>query len=171
MFRYLAPLLVFLALAGFLLAGIGRDPTELPSPLLDRPAPAFSLPRLGDPEATVRSADYADQPWLLNVWGSWCPECRVEHPLITELAQRLPVFGLNWKDDPQDAQRWLAQFGDPYHAVGFDGDGRVGIDFGVYGAPETFLIDGDGIIRFKHIGPLTPTIIRDELLPALEAIQ
>jgi cytochrome c biogenesis protein CcmG/thiol:disulfide interchange protein DsbE len=175
MIRRLLPLFAFLALAVLLGAGVlmnsGKDTSAIPSPLIGKPAPAFALPVLGEPSRIVRDADLLGAPYLLNVWGSWCPECRVEHPVIAELARsgRVRVIGYDYKDTPADAQRWLAQFGDPYALVVADEDGRAAFDWGIYGAPESFLVDAQGIVRWKYIGPMTPEVVRDQLLPALEA--
>lgn len=168
----LAPLLLFLSLGIVLYSGIGKDPSVVPSPLIDGPAPEFDLPSLTQPEATVSKASLDGGAYLLNVWASWCFACRIEHEVITDLATSgpVPVYGLNWKDQRPDALRWLQQFGDPYRASAYDESGRVGIDFGVYGAPETFLIDASGQVRYKHIGPLTPEIVQNELLPAIAEV-
>jgi len=171
------PLAVFAALALLLAAGVwlSRNPDRqaLPSPLIGKPAPAFDLPVLHEPERTVSSAQLRGQPYLLNVWGSWCPECRVEHPVLTRFAEsrRLRVVGYNWNDEPADALRWLEQFGNPYWLVLADRDGRVAIDWGIYGAPETFLVDADGVIRWKHVGPLSDKVVHDQLLPQLAALE
>lgn len=177
MIQRLLPLLVFAALGVLLFVGVrmsgNPDRDALPSPLIDRPAPAFSLQALHQPERTVGNADLGGAPYLLNVWGSWCPACRDEHPVIDRLAQsgRVKVVGFNWKDEREDALRWLQRFGDPYHEIIVDQVGRTAIDFGVYGAPETFLVDADGTIRWKHIGPITDEIVEAQLLPALAAIE
>jgi len=165
--RYFLPLAIFLALAFFLWRGLFLDPRALPSPLIGKPAPAFTVPLLSDPSKTLAAADLRGQVYLLNVWGSWCVSCREEHPVLVELAQRkaIPIYGLNWKDEHADAVGWLARFGDPYVASGVDRDGRVAIDFGVYGAPETYLIDREGVIRFKQTGPLTREVIEQTILP------
>lgn len=170
--RFILPLAMFAGLALLLFAGLGKDTRLVPSPLIDKPAPAYELPSLRDPGARIRTADFAGKPYLLNVWGSWCVACRVEHEVLTKFARRelVPVVGLNWKDVPEDATRWLAQFGDPYDAIPVDAEGRVAIDYGVYGAPESFLIDGAGIIRYKHVGPLTEEIVERELLPRIAAM-
>ena len=168
--------IVFIALLGLLFYGVlvsdraGRE--ALPSPLIGKPAPEFSLPVLHEPGRLVSSRDLRGQPYLLNVWGSWCPACRVEHPVLTRFAEtkRLRVIGYNWKDEHADALRWLEQFGNPYWLVLVDYDGRKAIDWGIYGAPETFLVDAEGIVRWKHVGPVDDTIIAGELLPALDAI-
>lgn len=154
--KLLLPLVLFLLLGALLASGIGKDPSIVPSPLIAKPAPPFELAILGREPETVSRDDLLGTQYLLNVWGSWCPACRIEHDFITELAQKgpVPVYGLNWKDDRAEALRWLEFFGDPYVASAYDPTGRVGIDFGVYGAPETFLIGADGTILQKHIGPL-----------------
>ena len=171
------PLAAFFALAALLAAGVwmSRNPDRdvLPSPLIGKPAPEFALPILHEPTRTVRLADLRGQPFLLNVWGSWCVECRVEHPVLTRFAEtkRLRVVGYNWKDEPADALRWLEQCGNPFWLVLADVEGRAAIDWGIYGAPETFLVDGTGIIRWKHVGALTEDVIADELMPALQQVE
>ena len=168
------PFIAFLALAALLYAGIQlsstRDPNAIPSPLIGKPAPNFSLPDFNDPSRTVTNADLLGQPYLLNVWASWCPTCRIEHPIITEVAKRglVKVVGYNYKDEPDEARRWLQQFGDPYHLIIADQDGRRAIDWGIYGAPETFLIDAQGIVVFKHAGPVTWDIVQEKILPLLQ---
>jgi cytochrome c biogenesis protein CcmG/thiol:disulfide interchange protein DsbE len=171
--RFLVPLGIFLVLCVFLGIGLGLNPREVPSPLIDKPAPAFSLPRLDDAEKKLSRDDMLGKVWLLNVWASWCAPCREEHPLVIDLAKRqvVPVYGLNYKDTRVAAKNWLAQLGDPYQATVFDQDGRVGIDFGVYGVPETFVIDQRGIIRLKHIGPLTPQVVREQIEPLIKQLQ
>ena len=169
--------LVFLSLMGLLLYGVSQsgraDRDALPSPLIGKPAPAFALPVLHEPQRIVTLEQLKGQPFLLNVWGSWCVECRVEHPVLTRFAEtrRLRVVGYNWKDEPADALRWLEQFGNPYWLVLADVEGRAAIDWGIYGAPETFLVDGAGMIRWKHIGALNDEVIARELMPALRAIE
>ena len=171
------PLAAFFALAALLAAGVwmSRNPDRdvLPSPLIGKPAPEFALSILHEPTRTVRLQDLRGQPFLLNVWGSWCVECRVEHPVLTRFAEtkRLRVVGYNWKDEPADALRWLEQFGNPFWLVLADVEGRAAIDWGIYGAPETFLVDGTGIIRWKHVGALTEDVIADELMPALQQVE
>ena len=178
MWKRLLPLAVFLALAGLLFAGIrmnerreaeGRDPNALPSALIGRQAPAFNLPELHAPDTTIATAELQGEPWLLNVWGSWCPACRIEHPFVAQLAEsgRIKVVGLNYKDERSEALRWLARFGDPYAHIPVDADGRTGIDWGVAGAPESFLVAADGTGLYKHVGPLTPEIIEREILSRL----
>jgi cytochrome c biogenesis protein CcmG/thiol:disulfide interchange protein DsbE len=150
----------------------GKDTSAIPSPLIGKPAPDFSLPVLGEPSRLVSNADLRGAPYLLNVWGSWCPACRDEHPVITELAQsgRIKVIGYDYKDEPEDALRWLEQFGNPYALVIADRDGRAAFDWGIYGAPESFLVDAQGIVRWKFIGPMTDEVVRDQLLPELEKL-
>jgi cytochrome c biogenesis protein CcmG/thiol:disulfide interchange protein DsbE len=171
--RYLLPLALFLALAALLYVGLGLDPRKVPSPLIDKPAPQFSLTRLKDPAATLGSTDLAGKVTLLNVWATWCVACRSEHPVLMQLARtgQVDIYGLNYKDERPKAIEWLQRFGDPYLANAFDADGRVGIDWGVYGTPETFVIDRQGVIRHKHIGPLTVEIVRDEILPLVKRLQ
>lgn len=171
------PLAAFALLAALLAAGVwmSRKPNRdaLPSPLIGKPAPEFALPVLHDPTYTVKLSDLRGQPFLMNVWGSWCVECRVEHPVLTKFAEtkRLRVVGYNWKDEPADALRWLEQFGNPFMVVLSDVEGRTALDWGVYGAPETFLVDGKGIVRWKHVGPLTDELITKELLPLVTRIE
>ena len=169
---FLIPLFAFFALAAVLAVGLKRDPREVPSPLIDKPAPNFALPRLDDAAKTIRLDDMRGKVWLLNVWASWCVACREEHPVLMEFAKKrvVPIYGLDYKDGRADALAWLARFGNPYDASLVDADGRVGIDFGVYGVPETFVIDGNGVIRLKHIGPLTPEVLRDKIEPLLKKL-
>jgi cytochrome c biogenesis protein CcmG/thiol:disulfide interchange protein DsbE len=171
--RYLAPLAIFALLVAFLYRGLSMDPKLVPSPLIGKPAPAFTLPRLDDPSATISNTDLKGKVTLLNVWATWCVSCRQEHETLVELAKtgQVDIYGLNYKDNRQDAKRWLAQFGNPYVANAFDGSGRVAIDWGVYGAPETFIIDRNGVIRHKHIGPLTVDIINREILPLVAKLK
>ncbi|TXH72541.1 MAG: DsbE family thiol:disulfide interchange protein [Lysobacteraceae bacterium] len=169
------PFAIFLAIAALLAAGVwmsrreGRD--ALPSPLIGKPAPEFALPVLHEPQRVVTSKELRGEPYLLNVWGSWCPECQVEHPVITRFAEtkRVRVIGYNWKDERADALAWLERFNNPYWLVLVDEEGGTAIDFGIYGAPETFLVDANGIVRWKHVGALSEEIVRDELLPVLGA--
>jgi len=167
MARFLIPLVVFVVLVAFLWIGLGRDPREVPSPLVGKPAPAFPLPQLHAPEKSFSAADMRGQVWLLNVWASWCVSCREEHPVLVEFSKhgKTPLVGLNYKDERADALKWLAQFGDPYRLSVSDRDGRIGIDYGVYGVPETYVIDKQGIIRMKHIGPVTPDVLSTKILP------
>lgn len=167
--KFLVPLALFLVLAGFLAYGLTLNPREVPSPLVDKPAPAFRLATLASPGTEVGLDDMRGQVWLLNVWASWCVACRQEHPVLMALAREnvVPLVGLNYKDARPDALGWLEQHGDPYKVSVVDADGRVGIDYGVYGVPETFLIDREGVIRYKHIGPVTPEAVRDVLMPKI----
>lgn len=169
MFRYLLPLAAFLGLVALLAAGLKLNPREVPSPLIDRPVPAFSLSPLDAPERRVSAADLRGQVWLLNVWASWCASCQEEHPVLLEYARRggIPLLGLDWKDKPEDALAWLKRNGNPYSVALLDLDGRVGLDFGVYGVPETYLIDREGVIRFKQIGPLTPEVLAQKVAPLI----
>lgn len=170
--RFIIPLGVFALLVFFLWRGLRLDPHEVPSPLIGKPAPSFALTRLDDAGATIRRDDMLGKVWMLNVWASWCVACREEHPLLVEFSKTkaVPIIGLNYKDQRSDGLGWLNQFGNPYDASIFDQNGRVGIDFGVYGVPETFLIDKQGIIRMKHIGPLTPEVIDKRLMPMLRKL-
>jgi cytochrome c biogenesis protein CcmG/thiol:disulfide interchange protein DsbE len=171
--RWSLPLALFAIIVAFLFVGLFRDPREVPSPLIGKPAPAFSLPRLHEPQRTLSNVDMRGQVWLLNVWASWCVSCRVEHPLLVDLAKAnlVPVIGLNYKDRREDGLAWLAERGDPYKTSIVDADGRVGIDFGVYGVPETFVIDKAGIIRYKQIGPITVDALKDKILPLVRELQ
>jgi cytochrome c biogenesis protein CcmG/thiol:disulfide interchange protein DsbE len=170
--KFLLPLGVFLGLVAFLAAGLKLNPREVPSPLIDKPAPAFTLTQLENPAQTIRRDDLLGKVWMLNVWASWCVACRQEHPLLVKFSQSklLPIYGLNYKDSRPDGLQWLARFGNPYDASLFDQDGRVGIDWGVYGVPETFIIDRQGVVRFKHIGPLTPDVIRSRIEPLVRQL-
>ena len=171
--KFLVPLALFLVLAGFLARGLKLDPREVPSPLIGKPAPTFMLSKLDAADQQLRRDDLLGKPWVLNVWASWCAPCREEHPLLVEFARRkvAPVYGLNYKDTRANGMNFLRQLGNPYEVSLFDGDGRVGIDFGVYGVPETFVIDAKGIVRFKHVGPLNPVVIDDKIVPLLKELQ
>lgn len=171
MARYLLPIVAFAVMIPIFVIGLSRNKSEIPSPLLNQPAPQFALPSLADPEVTVGSKDYAGQVALVNVWATWCVGCRAEHEFLMELSRRdvVPIFGLNWRDQRDMALRWLDELGDPYVASAFDGDGRVGIDWGVYGAPETFLIGADGTVLYKHISPLTEAVWEREFMPRIRA--
>src|SRR6202165_512856 len=172
-FRWSLPLLIFVVLVAFLWVGLGRDPREVPSPLLGKPAPPFKLSLLHEAGKTLSNDDLKGTVWMLNVWASWCVSCRVEHPLLVQLAKAkvVPVYGLDYKDKPDDGRAWLAQNGDPYTASMVDRDGRVGIDYGVYGVPETFVIDKAGIVRYKQIGPLTVEALKQKILPLVRELQ
>jgi len=173
MTRFLIPLGIFGALVALLYAGLYLNPREVPSPLIDKPAPAFSLPQLQDPGKTLSRQDLLGKVYLLNVWASWCVSCRDEQPVLMQLAQtkQVEMYGLNYKDQRADALRWLEIFGNPYVASVSDMDGRVGIDWGVYGVPETFVIDRGGVIRYKHIGPVTQADLDTVLLPKVRELQ
>lgn len=170
--KFLLPLALFGAIVAFLAVGLGLNPREVPSPLIGKPAPAFALPRLDDLSQKVSREDLLGQVWMLNVWASWCGPCREEHPLVIDIARRqlLPVYGLNYKDAGPAARSWLASLGNPYRATLVDADGRVGIDYGVYGVPETFIIDAQGVVRLKHTGPLTPDVVRQRIEPLLKEL-
>jgi cytochrome c biogenesis protein CcmG, thiol:disulfide interchange protein DsbE len=171
--RYLVPLGIFLVLVGFFAIGLTRDPREVPSPYIGKPAPSFTLQTLHQPERMFTPEDMKGQVWLLNVWASWCTSCRIEHPLLVEMSRRkvVPIVGLNYKDKREDGTQWLRKFGDPYTLSAYDIDGKVGIDYGVYGAPETFVIDKQGVIRYKQIGPITPEALEKTLLPLIRKLQ
>ena len=172
MTRFLMPLGIFLVLVVFLGVGLRLNPREVPSPLIDRPAPAFELPQLHQPERKLTLGDMRGKVWLLNVWASWCGACRIEHPLLVDLARSgaVPIYGLNYKDQRSDALAWLEQSGDPYVMSIADVEGRIGIDYGVYGVPETFVIDKDGVIRYKQIGPVTPEALEHTILPLVRQL-
>lgn len=169
---YFLPLGVFIFLLALLGVGLRLKPQEIPSALIDKPAPAFSLPQVEDASRSFRPRDMQGKVWLFNVWASWCEPCRAEHPMLLELARQspAPIVGLNYTDQRHDSQQWLSQYGNPYALSAFDADGKVGIEYGVYGVPETFVIDKHGVIRHKHIGPITPEVIRDELLPLIREL-
>jgi cytochrome c biogenesis protein CcmG, thiol:disulfide interchange protein DsbE len=171
MWKFFVPVAIFAVLGVFLYKGLYRDPSYIPSPLIGKPAPEFSLPSLQDPNYPVSSQDLKGRTWVLNVWGTWCGGCREEHPVLVEIAKQtsVPIIGLDWKDDAGEAQRWLASLGNPYAAVAFDSGGRVAIDWGVYGAPETFLIGPDGKVIYKHIAPMTFEVWRQEFEPRIQA--
>ena len=167
------PLGIFLVLAVFLAAGLGLNPREVPSPLIDKAAPAFRLPQLQDPGKTLGTEDLKGKVWILNVWASWCVACLEEHPILVDFSKQnaLPIYGLNYKDRREDALQWLGKHGNPYTVSIEDNDGRVGIDYGVYGVPETYVIDRNGIIRYKRIGPVTVPILQEKILPLVRQLQ
>jgi cytochrome c biogenesis protein CcmG/thiol:disulfide interchange protein DsbE len=171
MWRYLIPGAIFIVLVGFFVVGLNRDPSMVPSPLIGKPAPAYSLTKVEDPQLKVSNTDMLGKKHLVNVWATWCGGCRQEHAFLLQVAQQnlIPIVGIDWKDDMSSAQQWLTQLGNPYAATGFDGEGRVAIDFGVYGAPETFLVDEHGVIIYKHIGILTADAWQNKLLPLINA--
>ncbi|HCU89406.1 MAG TPA: DsbE family thiol:disulfide interchange protein [Gammaproteobacteria bacterium] len=170
--RYVIPLGVFIVLVILLAIGLRLDPRYVPSPLIDKPMPPFELPDLANEAAVLTNSDISGKPHLLNVWASWCAACRTEHPLLMRLAQsgETSILGLNYKDTRDDALAWLGRHGDPYTQTVFDHAGKLGLDLGVYGVPETFLIDSEGVIRYKQIGPITPDILESVIKPMLEIL-
>ena len=172
MSRYVLPLLAVIVLIGFLVIGLTRgDPRALPSPYIGKPAPEFELPKLKDLSAAVGTEDFRGQVALVNVWATWCVQCRAEHQFLMDLAANgsIPIYGINWRDTRPEALRWLEQLGDPYIASGFDVDGVVGIDWGVYGAPESFLVNADGVVLFKQLGPLNWQIWERDFVPLISS--
>ncbi len=171
--KFTLPLIGFVALVALLAVGLGLNPREVPSPLVGKPAPQFQVAQLHDPDKTFSPKDMLGKVWLFNVWASWCVSCREEHPVVVEYTKRadaIPVIGLNHKDQRDDALRWLTRFGDPYQLSAYDIEGRVGINYGVYGVPETYLIDKAGVIRFKQIGPITPEVLEKKILPLVKEL-
>ncbi len=168
----LLPLAVFLILGGYFALGLTRDPSKLPSMLIDKPAPTFSLPGLTEGEPGLSNADLTGKVRLLNVFASWCAPCRVEHPLLMRLAREegVTIHAINYKDKPEAAKAFLDQMGNPFTAIGADKDGRVAIDFGVYGVPETYVIDKDGRVRYRHVGPLMPFDLEEKILPMIREL-
>ncbi len=173
MMRYLIPLFAFMVLAAFLLVGLTLNPRQVPSPLIDKPAPKFRLNQLHEPDRIMSSDDNLGKVWMLNVWASWCVACRDEHPLLVQLAKSgiVPIYGLNYKDERSTALQWLKRYGDPYAISIVDTDGKVGIDYGVYGVPETYVIDKNGIIRHKQIGPVTVESLERTIIPLIKELQ
>jgi cytochrome c biogenesis protein CcmG/thiol:disulfide interchange protein DsbE len=171
--KYALPLVIFLVIVGFLAVGLKLDPREVPSPYIGKAAPDFRVPKLHEPDATISPADMNGRVWLLNVWASWCVSCRAEHEVVTRLARtgEVPVIGLNYKDEREDAIGWLKRLGNPYEASAFDLKGDVGIDWGVYGVPETFVIDQQGVVRHKHIGPITEKSVSETILPLVRKLK
>ena len=171
--KFLIPLAIFVVLAIFLGRGLNLDPRDVPSPLIDKPAPVFSLSQLDKPAQMIGTEQLRGQVWILNVWASWCVACRDEHPVLVEFSKTgaVPIYGLNYKDKREPALNWLQQLGNPYTASIFDEKGRVGIDFGVYGVPETFVIDKQGVIRYKKTGPVTQETIQTKILPLVKKLQ
>jgi len=166
------PLVAFLVLVAFLYKGLWMDPREIPSPLIGKPAPDFDLQAIENPDLRVDRKAMLGKVWLFNAWASWCVACREEHPVLVEFARTgiVPIIGLNYKDTRADGMRWLNEFGNPYQTSAFDEAGRVGIDYGIYAVPETFLIDKQGVVRFKQIGPVTPELLHDRLLPLIKKL-
>lgn len=172
MLRYLLPIGIFGALVVMFAIGLKLDPTRIPSPLIDEPVPAFRLPGLLDTEPEFSSEDLRGRVSIVNVWGSWCAGCREEHGFLMQLAESgaIPVYGINWRDEKADALAWLQRYGNPYVVSGFDYDGEVAIDWGVYGAPETFLVNADGRVVHKYIGPLDEAAWQEEFVPRIRAL-
>jgi cytochrome c biogenesis protein CcmG/thiol:disulfide interchange protein DsbE len=171
---FLLPLLLFGAVAAYFAAGLGRNPQDIPSALLDRPMPEFALPKLdGLDRPGLARADVAGKVALINVFASWCVPCRVEHPVLMRLAEegRIPLYGISWKDKAADSLAFLRELGNPYARVGWDGDGRVGIDWGVYGVPETYVIGKDGRVRYRHVAPITPEVLQRTILPLVARLE
>jgi cytochrome c biogenesis protein CcmG/thiol:disulfide interchange protein DsbE len=163
---------VFVALVLLLAVGLRLNPREVPSPLIGKPAPAFELPLLMEPDKRFSEKTMIGKVWILNVWASWCPPCLVEHPVVTQVARSgmAPVVGLNYKDKREDALPWLKRNGDPFQLIAFDANGRIGIDYGVYGVPETYIIDRQGVIRYKHIGPISADVVKQEMEPLVRKL-
>jgi len=164
---------IFLALVALLAAGLGLNPREVPSPLIGKAAPHFRLPLLHEPDKTFSEKDMLGKVWLLNVWASWCVACRDEHPVLLEFSRKgaVPLYGLNYKDPREEGIAWLRRFGDPYRLSAYDFDGRIGIDYGVYGVPETYVIDKRGVIRYKRIGVVTPEIMNQKIVPLINELE
>ena len=173
MLKFIIPLILFIIMAVFLALGLNLKPGEIPSPFINKPAPVFSAPKLNAPEEKLTPADLNGKVWLFNVWASWCVSCRAEHPVLNQLARQhaAVIVGLNYKDEPNDAKNWLDRLGNPYNVSIMDQDGRIGIDYGVYGVPETYLIDKNGIIRYKLTGPLTREGLDKKIFPLVKELQ
>ena len=170
--KFVIPLVLFLGLAIFFAVGLTRDPREIPSPFIGKAAPAFKLEQLADEKLAFTPDEMKGKVWLLNVWASWCVACRVEHPLLVEMSKQklVPIVGLNYKDKRDEGLQWLRRYGDPYGLSAYDAEGKVGIDYGVYGVPETFVIDKQGVIRYKQIGPITPEALEQKILPLIRKL-
>ena len=171
--RFLLPLTIFGIMVGFLAVGLTLNPREIPSPLVGKAAPIFSLPQLHDQDKVFSPDDMKGQVWLLNFWASWCSGCRTEHPVLMDLAKSgvAPIYGVDYKDQRGEALAWLDQWGNPYPIVAVDAAGKVGIDYGVYGVPETYVIDKEGVIRYKQIGPLDDETVEKKILPLVKELQ
>lgn len=171
--RFIIPFTLFLVVVGFLAVGLRLNPREIPSPLVGKAAPVFSLPQLHEEGKTFSTREMAGQVWLLNFWASWCGGCKTEHPVLMQLAKSgaVPIYGMDYKDKRDEALTWLRQWGNPYPIVGVDEVGRVGIDYGVYGVPETYVIDKQGVIRYKQIGPLNEEVLANKILPLVKELQ
>jgi len=173
MMRFIWPFVIFVTLAGFLYVGLGLNPREVPSPLVDKPAPMFNLPQLHDPSKQFSPQDMKGKVWLLNVWASWCVSCKVEHPVLMALSRQniVPIYGLDYKDQREAGIAWLRDSGNPYVLSAVDKEGRIGIDYGVYGVPETYVIDKEGVIRYKQIGPVTQLSLHEKILPLVAELK
>ena len=173
MMRFLVPLVIFVVLVGFLWVGLSLNPREVPSPFINKQAPDFTLKQLDEPQKSFSNREMLGRVWMLNVWASWCVACRQEHPLLVQMSRAgvIPLYGLNYKDAPEDAKRWLMEGGNPYVLSAMDSAGTVGIDYGVYGVPESFIIDKQGVIRHKVIGPVTPGILQNCLIPLFAELE
>lgn len=173
MMRFILPFIVFLIVAVFMYVGLGLNPREVPSPLVGKAAPAFTLPQLHEPSKQFSPQDMKGKVWLFNVWASWCTACENEHPVFMELSRQnlVPIYGMDYKDKREDGEEWLHKHGNPYAMVVSDAEGRVGIDYGVYGVPETYVIDKQGVIQHKHIGAVTPKILNEKILPLVKELQ
>jgi cytochrome c biogenesis protein CcmG/thiol:disulfide interchange protein DsbE len=171
--RFLLPLAIFVVVVGFLAVGLTLNPREVPSPLVGKPAPAFTLPQLHEQDKVFSPADMTGQVWLLNVWASWCGGCKEEHPVLMRMAKTgiVPIYGMDYKDRRDEALTWLRQHGNPYPLTAVDEAGRVGINYGVYGVPETYVIDKQGVIRYKQIGPLDDELVAKTILPLVKELQ
>lgn len=171
--KFLVPLGLFIVMVGFLAVGLKLNPREVPSPLVNKPAPAFTVPQMQQAELQFSSADMLGKVWLLNVWASWCVACREEHPVLMGFAkqQLIPIVGLDYKDQRKDAMGVIKRSGNPYDVIAFDADGRVGIDYGVYGVPESYLIDKTGVIRYKEIGPITQEALDKKIIPLINELK
>ena len=171
--KYLLPLVIFVVMAGFLWKGLSLDPRSVPSPLVGKPAPQFELSQLHQAEQTISRDSNLGKVWLLNVWASWCVSCRQEHPVFMQLSRmgEVPIYGLNYKDEREDAIKWLDDFGNPYTVSAHDYNGRVGVDYGVYGVPETYVIDKQGVIRHKHTGPVSAQALQETILPLVRELK
>lgn len=171
--KYVIPGLAFFVLAGFFYKGLFLDPRTVPSPLIGQPAPLFELEELRDPAQSFVTADMHGQPAIMNVWATWCAGCREEHEFLMRLGRSgtVPIYGLNYRDERPAALQWLSRLGDPYVKIAYDPDGMGSLDWGVYGAPETFLLDPDGTVVYKHLGPMTPRVWEQEFLPRISAMR
>lgn len=170
---FILPLTAFVALLAYFAIGLQRDPSAIPSVLIDKPAPQFDLPAIEGRDTGLSTEDFKGEVSLVNFFGSWCVSCRIEHPLLMQLSQagEIPIYGIDWKDPPGAGTAWLERHGDPYTKIGDDADGRVAIDFGITGAPETFIIDRNARIRYKYAGPITPQIWEEDLAPIIQQLR